>query len=177
MIGSDVYTCTIAQPSLPPPHITHPPLTKPVRGSLWPPHTSCYHFCSPNDGPHTGLTTPSALQTSERDFHGLAHPPPPPPLSKQAREVFMVPTHPPPLPSTLQTSARGFRRPTPHHPWPKERPAPSAQSGGVGSPPPATPTSDMSDFTTLGDIGGKHTLPPCLVALRLCTKYRSRDSN
>jgi protein phosphatase 1 regulatory subunit 10 len=51
--------------------------------------------------------------------------------------------------------------------WPKERPAPSAQSGGVGSPPPATPTLDMSDFTTLGDIGGKHTLPPCPVAL--CT--------
>lgn len=38
--------------------------------------------------------------------------------------------------------------------WAKERSTPTTQTG-VGSPLPATTTLDMSDFTTLGDIGGE----------------------
>ncbi|KAF8628151.1 hypothetical protein AX17_006021 [Amanita inopinata Kibby_2008] len=41
--------------------------------------------------------------------------------------------------------------------WAKDRSTPTAQTGAVGSSHPTTATLDMSDFTTLGDIGAPST--------------------
>ncbi|KAF8883408.1 hypothetical protein BD779DRAFT_1612268 [Infundibulicybe gibba] len=68
------------------------------------------------------------------------------------------------LPESQHVTQEARPSPTAQDEWPKERATPTSQSTGVGSPHPvvATPTIDIGDFTTLGDIAGPSSSTPAL---------------
>ena len=84
---------------------------------------------------------------------------------------------PPSIPEQQQHVQHERAQPTPIvDDWAKDRSNPIPQSGSVASPPMASPTIDMSDFTLGGDFSGQSQMNPPAIDSQFCFQGSTNSS-